>query len=165
MTFDPQNPKDPIPYSLSMQGLSVDVPAGWEARIQQASPQDDGAQRLPVMHAATVPLVSNRADYGGGVVEALGTSDVFVSLVEFGEEAVGASLYEAVTRLPRVTPSMFHPFQLQRRIPGQAGVQIFFTLEGRAFCQYVVIGSYARRIELSAKANEIIDRMSVATVS
>jgi hypothetical protein len=145
-----------------MQGLAIQVPRGWEARIQQSTAAEEGARRYPVMHAATVPLTMERADYGGGVVERLGSADVFISLVEFGEEAVGSNLYPEVTSVPPVTASMFHPFQLQRRISGQAGTQIFFTLRSRAFCLYVVIGSYARRIELAALANDIILKMSVA---
>jgi len=144
-----------------MQGLTVQVPRGWEARIQQSAASVEGAQQFPIMHAATVPLPTDRADYGGGVVEKLGSSDVFVSLVEFGEEAVGSNLYKTVTTLPAITASLFHPFQLQRKIPGQAGAQIFFTLRGRAFCLYVVIGSYSRRIELAELANRIVLGMTV----
>ncbi len=57
---------------------------------------------------------------------------------------------------------MFHPNQLQRILPGQAGLQVFFTFQGRAFCLYVVIGSFARRIELSAKVNELIQRLTIS---
>ena len=162
MTFDPQSPRDPVPYEITMQGLTVEVPVGWEARIQHSTAEESGARRFPIMHAATVPLAANRADYGGGVVEKLGGSDVFVSLIEFGDEAVGSALYEPVDALPTITPDMLHPFQLQRRLAGQAGVQRFFTLEGRAFCLYVVIGSFGRRIELTARANVMIANMSVA---
>jgi hypothetical protein len=146
---------------VTLQGLTVQVPRGWEARIQQSGVPLAGAKRLPIMHAATVPLPTDRADYGGGVVERLGSGDVFISLVEFGEEAAGTNLYPRVQTLPSVNATMFHPFQLQRRIPGQAGTQIFFTLRERAFCLYVVIGSYSRRIELTEQANKIILGMTV----
>lgn len=156
------DPREAPRSSVSLQGLTVQVPRGWEARIQQSAVSVEGASRFPVMHAATVPLPADRADYGGGVVEQLGSGDVFISLVEFGEEAIGSNLYKTVSTLPPVTASMFHPFQLQRKIPGQAGTQIFFTLRGRAFCLYVVIGSYARRVELSEVANRIILGMTIS---
>lgn len=146
---------------LGMKGIEVTVPEGWECRIRQGGQTEEAATLLPVLHASTVPLASDRADYGGGVVERLRDSDVFVALIEFGDEAVDTPLYPPVTSLPRVSPSMFHPFQLQRRIPGQAGKQLFFTYAGRAFCLYVVIGSFARRVELSEKANQLISRLSV----
>jgi hypothetical protein len=117
--------------------------------------------RLPVLHASTEPLPNDRADYGGGVVERLRSESVFVALVEFGDEAVGSNLYPVVEQIPRVASSSFHPFQLQRRIVGQAGSQTFFTYSDRAFCLYVVIGSFARRIELTKRANRLIGQMEI----
>jgi hypothetical protein len=144
-----------------MRGIEVDVPGGWECRIRQAGHTEDTATVLPVLHAATVPLPSDRADYGGGVVERLREGDVFVSLVEFGKEAVDSKLYPPVDAIPHVNHSMFNPFQLQRSIPGQAGTQIFFTYAGRAFCMYVVLGSFGRRVSLAARANEVIRSLSI----
>lgn len=56
---------------------------------------------------------------------------------------------------------MFHRNQLQRRIRGQAGKQHFFTLKGRPFCLYVVLGSIGHAPKLVAKANEMLRGMSV----
>ncbi|MDH3190286.1 MAG: hypothetical protein OEM39_06560 [Acidimicrobiia bacterium] len=159
-------PTDPLSSpgtssSLALRGLSVDVPDGWEVRIRQSNDQEADGLRFPVLHASTQPLPTERADYGGGVVERLGRDSVFISLVEFGPEAVGSNLYPPVEEVPRVEPSKFHPFQLQRRIPGQAGSQTFFTLAGRAFCLYVVIGSFARRAGLASLANELLARVKI----
>ena len=150
------------PSRLSMRGIELEVPLGWESRIRTAGQSEPQGTQLPVLHAATVPLPNKRADYGGGVVETLESTDLFISLIEFGDEAVGSKLYEATDRIPRVTPGMFNPNQLQRRLPGQAGLQIFFTHRGRAFCLYVVIGSYSRRIELANKANQLIGQLSIS---
>lgn len=147
---------------LGMRGIEVEVPPGWECRIRQSGLTEAEATVLPVLHAATVPLPSERADYGGGVVEKLSDGDVFVSLLEFGEEAVESELYPVVDSIPRVNHTMFHPFRLQRRIVGQAGTQVFFTYVGRAFCMYVVLGSFARRIALTARANELIEGLSIS---
>jgi hypothetical protein len=141
--------------------VEVEVPPGWECRIRRAAHDLPDAAVLPVLHAATVPLSSDRADYGGGVVEKLTSTDVFVSLIEMGEDAAGTSLYPEVDEIPTVSHGMFQPFQLQRRIKGQAGTQIFFTYQGRAFCMYVVIGSYSRRVGLAATANLLIERLDV----
>lgn len=148
---------------ISLRGTSVDVPPGWEVRIRQGA-AEGGEVRLPVLHASTDPLPAERADYGGGVVERLRSESVFVSLVEFGEESIGSNLFPEVGELPRVTTQSFHPFQLQRRIVGQAGSQTFFTYAGRAFCLYVVIGSFARRSGLARRANELIERLEIEPV-
>ncbi|MEX1094238.1 MAG: hypothetical protein WEF28_13940 [Acidimicrobiia bacterium] len=151
----------PSPPRIGMKGIEVDVPSGWECRIRQAGHTEDTATVLPVLHAATVALSADRADYGGGVVEKLRDGDVFISLIEFGEEAVGSNLYPPVDAIPQVDHSMFNPFQLQRSLPGQAGTQVFFTYSGRAFCMYVVLGSFGRRVSLAARANEIIRSLSI----
>ena len=44
-----------------------------------------------------------------------------------------------------LTPGMFRRSALQRTVPGQAGCQVFFTENGRAFCAYVVLGRHERR--------------------
>jgi hypothetical protein len=146
---------------LTLQGIGVEVPSGFECRIRQGRPSQGVGDSFPVLHAATVPLPADRADYGGGVVEKLTDSDVFISLVEFGPEAVGSNLYPVVDEIPSVSQEMFHPFQLQRRIRGQAGTQVFFTYQGRAFCLYVVLGSFGRRVALTGRATEIIRRLSI----
>ncbi len=144
-----------------MQGIRVEVPAGWEVRIRRAYADVPGSRVFPVVHASTTPLPTNRADYGGGVVERLQAADVFVSLIEFGEEAVASSLYPMRDSVPTLTFDMFQPFQLQRRIRGQAGTQVFFSMESRAFCLYVVLGSFGRREELTAIANELVSRIAI----
>lgn len=157
---DPRPDDRDGPRRIGLNGIQATIPLGWEARIRLGA--DLGAARaFPVLHAATVPLPRNRADYGGGVVERLGTSDVFVTLIEFGDEAAGTALYPEVDEIPLVSPDDFHPAQLNRSIPGQAGTQTFFTYEGRAFCLYVVLGSYGRRIALAAEANRIIADLAI----
>ena len=145
---------------IGLDGVHARIPLGWEARIRRGA--DQGRARAhPVLHAATVPLPAERADYGGGVVERLGSSDVFISLIEFGDEAVGTALYPEVASIPTVSPQDFHPSQLQRSLPGQAGVQRFFTYSGRAFCLYVVIGAFGRRIQLAAQANRLVAGLEI----
>ncbi|HWG72868.1 MAG TPA: hypothetical protein VG184_02305 [Acidimicrobiales bacterium] len=144
---------------LAAQGLSVGPPPGWEASIYRRPPSA-GEQTFAVLHAATVPLPPTRGDYGGGLVETLGTEDVFVSLLDFGPAAAGSELFGA-RGLPGLTPDMFRPKQLQRVLRGQAGVQRFFSESGRAFCLYAVIGSYANRLALCSRANQVIGSIRV----
>ena len=50
---------------------------------------------------------------------------------------------------------------LQRTLRGQAGVQRFFHEAGRAFCLYVVLGSFARRQEMVGAVNEVLASLAV----
>lgn len=148
---------------ISAAGLSVVPPSGWEAAIYRRPP-GPGEQTYPVLHAATVPLVAGRGDYGGGLVETLGPDDLFVSVLEFGPDAVGTPLFQTLTAVPGLTPDSYRSRQLQRTIRGQAGVQRFFTVAGRAFCLYSVIGSVANRLALAARANEVIGSLRIDRV-
>lgn len=156
-------------------GLGVEPRRGWEVRIRQRVPETPmTGQRVagprpeqgppprprPMLHAATVPLPTERADYGSDVTPSLGPEDVFVSLFEFGPEAVGTALFATAGR-PLLRPADFSPAQLQRTLPGQSGMQYFFTEGDRAFCLYVVLGSHARRAALVRKAGDILDTLKI----
>jgi hypothetical protein len=144
-------------------GLAVTPPTGWEAAIYRRPP-DHGAQTYPILHAATVALPADRGDYGGGVVELLGPNDVFVSILDFGPEAARSPLFSGLTAVPGLTPDAYRPRQLQRTIRGQAGVQRFFSMAGRGFCLYSVIGSVGNRVVLTARANEILATIRVGSL-
>jgi hypothetical protein len=147
---------------ISSAGLSVAPPSGWEATIYQR-PARPGEVTFPVVHAATVPLVAGRGDYGGGLVETLAADDVFVSFLEFGPDAARSPLFTQLRAVPGLTPDMYRPRQLQRTIVGQAGVQRFFTVQSRAFCLYSVIGAVANRVALTDRANQVIGTFRVGT--
>lgn len=149
------------PRSMSKDGITVTVPEGWESRIRRSAATERGGRTFPVLHASTIPLDGSVADYGAGAVERLGPNDVFLSLVEFGAEAIGSNLFAQVEEIPTLHPNLFHPNQLQRLLRGQAGAQVFFTFEGRAFCLYVVLGSHSRRASLTGRANQLVGRLSI----
>jgi len=164
MPVDPITDRDDTErFRVSMDGLSITVPPAWEARISRTTSDTDDGRTWPVAHIATIPLPSQRGDYGSNVVERLGSDDIFVSLVEFGAEAVDTELFPRVNDLPdTIGPDEFHPRQLQRVLPGQAGKQLFFTYQNRAFCLYVVFGSFARRSSLAQSLSGLLNRVSIA---
>lgn len=161
MSLERWFPEEVEPRPLERDGVRLEVPQGWEGRIGRQIEAADGERSFPVLHASTVPLSGPRADYGGGVVDRLGERDVFVSLIEFGPGEADTPLFKRVDDLPTLEPSMFARNQLQRRIRGQAGVQHFMTLNGRAFCLYVVLGSIARSGELTTRANELLRGITI----
>jgi hypothetical protein len=159
---------------MDAYGISVDVPGGWDGRIFRR--QQQGQQRaaevpgpaapmgevtMPVVQVATVPLPADIADYGSDVVSDLGPTDALIVLKEFDSKNVGQALF-ARQGLPRsLDPDAFSPSTLQRTIDGQAGAQIFFTAENRAFCVYVVVGSFDRRAEVIAAINQVLASISL----
>ncbi|HSP37311.1 MAG TPA: hypothetical protein VLR26_06125 [Frankiaceae bacterium] len=132
-------------------------------RISRRPSGPHGDRSRPVLHACTRTLPEDRGDYGSGAVELLGADDVFVSLLEFGPESVGTALF-ARQGLPRPLPlNSFSPTRLQRTLPGQSGLQIFFTDNGRAFCLYVVLGAHSRRVSLLPKAEQLVTSLAIAS--
>jgi hypothetical protein len=144
---------------VAAHGLAVTTPPGFEVAITRR-PSVAGETTAAVLHAATVALPAGRGDYGAGVVEALGPDDVFVALLDFGADNAGTALF-AESAVPVLTPDVFRPKAMQRVIPGQAGVQRFFTVEGRAFCLYAVIGAHARRAFLSPRVNGVVGALEI----
>ena len=127
-------------------GISVEVPRGWEARINRATPQPGdhpGESHYPYLHLASLPLPPVRAHYGGGAVESMRQDDAFVAVLDFGPDAAHSNLFE-LRGLPRkLTRAQFSARQLQRMLPGQLGSQQFCTVNGRGIVLYVVLGGAA----------------------
>jgi hypothetical protein len=147
---------------LEAFGLAADPPKGWDAEIYRRD--DELADRapalfgatevvMPILHLANFPLPPERGDYGGGAVEMMGRGGVFVSLLEHPPEEGRTAMFSATGVPWPLRGADFDPKQMQRTIGGQAGCQRFFTHNGRAFCLYVAIGSYAARAVLVREIN------------
>ncbi len=148
---------------LDGSGIRVDVPAGWEGSISGGGFQllDDGAQEPTVMHVASFPLPAERGSFGSGAVELMGTNDVLMVLFEYGPDSVGTALF-AAEGIPRsLQARQFDRNALQRALPGQSGLQQFFTYRGRAFCLYVVVGSHVDRHDVLPRINEVLETLEI----
>jgi hypothetical protein len=158
-------------------GLAATAPPGFTAAISRrpvppgaTGDVPEGAARgtapvlvdtpHPVVHVATVPLPADRGDFGGGVVATLGRDDVFVALVEYDSSLAGFGLFERVG-LPRLAPSQFGYERMPRQLPPRSACQHFFTLGGRAFCLFTVIGDHSRRMALVPRAAEVVRGLRV----
>lgn len=144
---------------LDGMGMEITLPDTWEARIYQLETEEaatSGGADLPVLHAANFALPEDRGDYGSGAVELMTNDNIFVSLLEFEPALAETELY-APRGMPRdLDPDDFRTNGMQRWIPGQAAYQAFFNEGGRAFCLYIVIGSYLRRAVLAEEAERIV---------
>ena len=145
---------------LEASGLSVDLPAGWEGEIGRGGElTTQGLSRRPtVAHFANFPLPAVRADFGAEAVATMKSGDVFIALFEYGPESAGKPLF-AAQGVPRIQASDFDRNALQSGLPGQSGLQRFFTVGGRPFCLYVVVGNHIDRADAVAEVNQVLDSL------
>ena len=151
----------PVIGQLSAQGLAVGLPTGWEGRIQKRAVTAARETTHSVVHLANFALPERRDDFGGGVTATMRSPDVFVVLFEYGKESVGTPLF-AAQGVPRIDAAMFSSKRMQRPLPGQLGCQRFFTMNGRAFCLYVVAGSRAYLPRIVAEVNTVLAEVEIA---
>lgn len=147
--------------TVAAHGLRVDLPQRWEARLYLRDATATASESInPVVHLGNFPLPPRRGDYGSGAVEVMRAAHAFVALVEFGAAEADTPLF-AARGIPRPGLSDFAPNALQRRLPGQLGVQRFFTESGRAFCLYVVLGSARFARQLVSEVHGVLDNVAV----
>jgi hypothetical protein len=161
---------------LVAHGIEVSMPSGWEGRlfrrprageVASADASIEGAPAAPqestnaVLHVSTIAIPPDVGDFASGAVDKLGADDVFIVLFEYDPSSVGTELFKSAGPPRSLAADDFSPNVMQRAIRGQAGVQRFFNDQGRAFCLYVVIGSFARRKELVARVNEVLATLTI----
>ncbi len=149
--------------SLSLHGVDIAVPAGWEAEIGWAGETAPSGYSSPpriLAHLANFILPTVRGDYGSGAVEHLDANAIFVALLEFAPTSPGG-VFSASGLPRRLRGGDFSPQALQRRLPGQAGLQRFLTVGERRFVLYVVIGSYRLRDLLAPEASRALRSITI----
>ena len=143
---------------LAAHRLAVELPPGWEGRIFRHS------EGLPTMHAANFPLPMDDADFGSGAVGALRPGGVFLVLTEYDSALSGRGLFASHGVPFPLGARDFSPRTLQRALPGQAGVQRFFTTAGRAFCLYVVVGLGGDPRGQLRQANQVLSSVLIEAI-
>lgn len=171
--------------TLSGSGVRVDLPQGWDGRIYRRvneappspfpppahpvpppaghsaapEPQADGNRAL---HAANFPLPADPGDFGSGAIERMGAGDILVVLLEYNPDSANTALF-ANRGLPvPLRADEFSPNAMPKAVPGLAGGQWFFSVAGRAFCLFVVLGSHAERARLAPVASAVVQTISVS---
>lgn len=149
---------------LSAHGISVLLPAGWDGEIflrdLDGDPTDAVTDNRPVLHCANFPLPADRGDFGSRAVESMDRPAIFLAVIEYDEASATSPLFS--NPLPsRLEDREFGPTHLQRPMPGQAGAQRFVNANGRSFCIYAVLGSYAMRRVLVPELNTVLGTLAV----
>ncbi len=155
---------------VSGRGIAVDLPPGWEASIDSgdgawraldtskpAEPvmRPDGSIRRVVAHFANFPLPPVRGDYGDGAIETMRSGDALITLVEFDPESATQPLF-AATGVPALRATDFDPDAVHVPRFGATGAQRFFTIAGRPFSLYVVLGSHVDRADEIPVVNAVL---------
>jgi hypothetical protein len=125
---------------LSRQGISIRLPHGWEGRIFVPD-LPPPALNLPVLHATDQPLTMGRSTFAPELAARAGGVGTVIALVEFDPHLADEGLYAAQGLSLPVRRTDLHPKALQVPDEQQEGRQFFFSLGGRAFCLYVVVGT------------------------
>jgi hypothetical protein len=117
-------------------GLRIDLPASWDARVLSRSPH------LRALQTASFSLEPDDDELGAQSTALMEAGDCFVGLVEYlpgsGIQAGQTPFDPRRIDLP-LDPTRFSPRALAHEQPDQAGWQQCFTTAGRPFGLYVVI--------------------------
>lgn len=148
---------------LSRNGISVEVPAGWEGDIADGGFRlmADGSREPTVLQLSSFPMPPERGSFGAGAVESMRSGDIFMTLFEHGPESVGTALFANQGLPGPLLAGDFARESLQFGIPGQSGLQYFFTHNGRAFCLYIVLGSHIDRADLVERVNQVLASLDI----
>jgi hypothetical protein len=113
------------------------------------------------VQAANFALPTNLGDYAVGAIEGMTAGDVLVVLLEFDPDNAGQGLFANEGLPTGLAASDFSPTAMPRAMPGRTAAQWFFSLNGRAFCLYVVLGSHAERAAMMDQVNQVVATLKV----
>jgi hypothetical protein len=162
---------------LRKSGVRVTLPPGWEGVVSGEPPSRSRAderrgelrflaqaqerQQARLLHMGSFPLPAERGSFGSGAVEVMRAQDVLIVVFEHDPESANTPLFQTRGIPRRLDPQLFDREALQQVIPGQSGLQHFFTHNDRAFCLYVVLGSHIDRVELVEKVNAVLETLEI----
>jgi hypothetical protein len=152
--------------------VAIELPSGWDGRVSRRERTDlpvgdlglemlgmPRREHLVTAHVANFSLPVDDGDFGTGATSSMPREGIFTSLVEFqrgGGLEPGAGIYAPEGVPGPLAPSDFRPDSMLRALPGQAGAQRFFTVAGRPFCLYAVLGSRRRAPALVPQVNAVL---------
>jgi hypothetical protein len=146
--------------TLSRQGLEIGLPDGWDARIYRRQATDDAVTQR-ALHAANFALPTRLGDYAVGAVEQMTAGDVLVVLLEFDPGNAGRGVFRNDGLPSGLSAGDFSPTAMPRTMPGRTAAQWFFSLNDRAFCLYVVLGSHSERAGMMDLVNRVVETVRV----
>ena len=144
---------------LAAFGISVEVPPGWDARVFR----HDGGE--PTLHLASFGLPTDDGEFGTRATAEMTGDAIFLALTEYRVQP--RDLERGIFAKPQpheVMAAMLSARSLVLPLPGQRGVQRFFSVAARAFCLYIVTAGAGDR-DLLRAANRALRSLAVAAPS
>ena len=149
---------------VEVRAGAADAAGLTDTRIfRRAAPTRDCSGSAPCRccTSATRPLPAERsATSAPAPWRSCGREDVFVALVEYGSDLADTGLFER-QGVPRLAPSQFGPHRMPRDIVGRSASQHFFSVGGRAFCLFTVLGSHSRRMATVPRAAAVARSLEI----
>ena len=145
---------------LTRQGVEIELPDGWEGRIYRRAAEGTAVTRR-ALHAANFALPTNLGDYAVGAVQHMTTGDVLVVLLEFDPGRANQGLFKNQGLPTGLSAGDFSPTAMPRATPGRTAAQWFFSLNDRAFCLYVVLGSHTERAGMMEMVNQVVQTVRI----
>lgn len=161
---------------ISAEEIGVELPSGWDGRIRRRPraaatladlmqpPPRPLRQHLVTAHAANFSMATDDGDFGTRTTATMPRRGVFAALVEYQPGAglePGVGLYAPAGVPGPLAVADFDPAAMLRTLPGQAGVQRFFTAAERPFCLYAVIGSHRDARTLAPQVNALLAGVTI----
>ena len=141
-------------------GISIAVPAGWEARIFRRG--GGGA----VLHVASFELLDGDGDFGAAATGRMRDDDVFAAQIEYRVDdrlRAGVGLFAAGGLPSPPEAHEFNPMHLQVTRRGQLGRQRFFTHDSRPYCLYLVIQPVHHSLErLTGELSKVLATLQLS---
>jgi hypothetical protein len=118
---------------LESHGLIIEIPEGWDGRIYRRP------ESLAICQVANFAIALDADDFGGTTAGVLPSGGVFATLFENDPAFANSGMYE-----PRGLPLPLDSERLTssalvQGLPGQAGLQHFFSENDRAFMLHVIV--------------------------
>jgi hypothetical protein len=145
---------------LEAHGLRLELPGGWSGRVFG---RPGG---IATLHAGNFAIPLDDGEFGDRSTSVMPAHASFLALTEYRAGRglqPGKGLF-APPRIPRrLDPTRFTTSGLAHRMPGQVGMQHFFTAARRPFCLYVVIaGSRAARRRQLAAVDHVLGTLQIS---
>lgn len=139
------------------QGIALDAPEGWDARISR-DPEGD----LAVVHLASFALPAELGGFGGEAIDRMPDDGIVISVLEYEPSFAEEPLFGRDAFPPRFRLREMDPAALTHARPLCSGAQRFAVASGRPLCVYLVVGVSPSPARLVRDANRVIASLWVS---
>jgi len=146
-----------VSEKLSAFGIEIEVPDGWSGKIYH------GVGGAVIMQVANLEIDPSDGDLALISAENMDSGGVIGVLVDYGPTDAGEGRYDNDLRLP-LDPNDFWPSKLIQWVANQAGVQQFFTANGRACMLYMSASTQPSLLTAVGALSDVLETLAVGPI-